>query len=102
MRVVFFVALLTVSMLMTRSAQADIRIPIYTNPSFMRAHCQEELQQGRAGFCAGFVFATIEHLSRAGEVCRPLWAADEDALRIAIQRLDGPANGLRNAWPCKR
>jgi hypothetical protein len=77
---------------------------------FMRSHCLEELKQGRGGFCAGFVFGTLEQLARTREVCRPPWASDEDAVRIAIQRLDGSgadprlviANGLREAWPCKR
>jgi len=107
---IFFMVLLAVSMFMALPSQAQISIPIYTNPDFMRAHCEEELQQRRGGFCAGFVFGTLEQLARAREVCRPSWAADEDALRIAIQRLDGPgadpllviANGLREAWPCKR
>jgi hypothetical protein len=47
MTAIFFVALLAVSMFMTLTSQADISIPIYTNPDFMRANCVEELQQGR-------------------------------------------------------
>jgi len=112
MRAIFLVRLLAVSMLMTRPVQAEIYIPLYTLPDRMSASCLEELKQERGGFCAGFVFATFEHLRRANEVCRPPWAADEDTLRIAIQRLGKEPNAnvattiaaaLREAWPpCKR
>jgi hypothetical protein len=112
MRAIFLVALLVGSMLITRPAQADIDIPLYTLSDHMKGRCLEELKQGRGGFCAGFVFATFEHLARVNEVCRPPWAADEDALRIAIQRLDKEPNAnvaatmgaaLREAWPpCKQ
>ena len=90
MKETFFAALLGASVLMAAPAQAKfIGIAIY-DPKVMLPICKDEIAQGRAGVCTGFVIAVWEgmqeysHWVPDDSLCIPSGIEYEDMVLVVV------------------
>jgi hypothetical protein len=121
----FFAALLGTSVLMAAPAQAQfIGIAIY-DPQVMLPICKNEIAQGRAGVCTGYVIAKMESMHEYSSwvphdaLCIPGGTEYKDMVQVVVSwtelsLLRDPEvvrfrdfrvlteGALRNTWGCKK
>jgi hypothetical protein len=90
MKVTFFAALLGASVLMAAPVQAKfIGIAIY-DPKVMLPICKNEIAQGRAGVCTGYVIAISEGMKAYSAwvphdgLCIPSGIEYEDMVQVVV------------------
>ena len=123
MKAKFFAALLGANVLMAAPVQAKfIGIPIY-DPKVMLPICKNEIAQGRAGVCTGYVIGIWEgmmaysHWVPHDSLCIPSGTEYEDLVQVVVSwtelRLRENPEGARNfrvlaeaafrsTWGCKQ
>jgi hypothetical protein len=121
----FFVALFGASVLMAAPVQAKfIGIAIY-DPKVMLPICKDEITQGRAGVCTGYVIAISQGMQAYSawvpndSLCMPSGTEYEDMLQVVVswaeltlrRNPEGAAahdfrvlteQALRTTWGCKK
>jgi hypothetical protein len=103
----FFAAFLGASVVMVAPVHAKSTGLMISDPKVMLPMCKDEIAQGRAGLCTGYVIGVAQEMQSRNEICIPLSAAYEDmALERAneVQRymLVDTQTALRNVWSCKK
>jgi hypothetical protein len=117
MKVKFFAALLGASVLMVAPVQAKITGLMISDPKVMLPICKEEIAQGHAGVCTGYVIGVAQGMQSRNEICIPLTAGYEDMVQVVLSWIE-PAleratevqrymlvdtqTALRNVWSCKK
>jgi hypothetical protein len=92
MKAKFFAALLGASVLMAAPVQAKfIGMAIY-DPKVMLPICKNEVEQGLAGVCTGYVIGILTDMGAHNEICIPVGVEYEDMVQVAV----------RSTWRCKQ
>jgi hypothetical protein len=116
-KVKFFAALLGASVVMVSPVQAKSSGVMISDPKVMLPICKEEIAQGRAGVCTGYVIGVVQEMQSRNEICIPLSAGYEDMVQVVVSSIE-PAlergtevqrymlvdtqTALRNVWSCKK
>lgn len=112
---VIFAGLLGATLTSAMPASAKFIGTMYYMPDVMLEMCKSDIARGQAGFCTGYVIATWERMTGAGEVCIPQGIEYGSMLRAVVGRLEvlvkenirlaipsATEAALRLTWPCKK
>jgi hypothetical protein len=102
---------------MVAPVQAKITGLMISDPKVMLPICKEEIAQGRAGVCTGYIIGVAQGMQARKDICIPLSAAYDDMVQVVVswiepslerapevQRytLHDTETALRNVWSWKK
>src|SRR5215467_15973313 len=67
-----------------------------SDPKVKLPICKEEIAQGRAGVCTGYVIGTAQGMQARNEICIPLSAGYEDMVQVVVSWIEPVGTSLRS------
>jgi hypothetical protein len=82
-----FAGLIGASLAFVTPTSAKFIGTMYYEPEVMLEMCKSDIERGEAGFCTGYVIATLDQTARAGDACLTPGADYEDMVSAVVRQL---------------